>query len=144
MYLDYQSHFERKKLWQTDRIRRAVVTYELEADVKKVEAFISSSGDKLIIPNRIEINRRRNFRKERFVDMANYRNTRVENDESFLESYQDLAYGTIVFNISGLPRNECEAIRSVNKIRQGELMKSKLENFLFSNITMMEKTQQLH
>merc|ERR1711882_6566 len=62
--------------------------------------------------------------------MASYRNTRLENDESFLESYQDLAYGTIVFNISGLPRNECEAIRSVNKIRQGELMKSKL--FYFS------------
>merc|ERR1711882_2145 len=61
--------------------------------------------------------------------MASYRNTRVENDDSFLESYQDLAYGTIVFNISGLPRNECEAIRSVNKIRQGEVMKSKLENF---------------
>ena len=129
VYLDYQSHFERKKMWRTDRIRRAVVTYEIEADVEKVEAFITSSGNKLIIPNKIEINRRRNFRKERFVDMANYRNTRLENDESFLESYQDLAFGTIVFNISGLPRNECEAIRSVNKIRQGELMKSKLENF---------------
>merc|ERR1712035_166501 len=116
-------------LWQTDRIRRAVVTYELEADVKKVEAFISMSGDKLIIPNRVKINRRRNFRKERFVDMAAYRNTKIENDDTFLESYQDLAYGTIVFNISGLPRNECEAIRSVNKIRQGEVMKSKLENF---------------
>merc|ERR1712198_780031 len=129
VYLDYQSHFERKKMWRTDRIRRAVVTYEIEAEIEKVEAFITSAGDKLIIPNRIEINRKRNFRKERFVDMANYRNTRVENDESFLESYQDLAYGTIVFNISGLPRNECEAIRSVNKIRQGEVMKSKLENF---------------
>merc|ERR1712240_178377 len=129
VYLDYQSHFERKKMWRTDRIRRAVVTYEIEADVEKVEAFITSSGNKLIIPNKIEINRRRNFRKERLVDMANYRNTRVENDESFLESYQDLAYGTIVFNISGLPGNECEAIRSVNKIRQGEVMKSKLENF---------------
>ena len=129
IYLDYQSHFERKQLWKTDRIRRAVVTYEIEAEIEKVEAFITSTGDKLIIPNRIEIDRKRNFRKERFVDMANYRNTRVENDESFLESYQDLAYGTIVFNISGLPRNECEAIRSVNKIRQGEVMKSKLENF---------------
>merc|ERR1711872_700690 len=128
MYLDYQSHFERKQLWQTERIRRAVVTYELEADVKKVEAFISMSGDKLIIPNRIEINRKRNFRKEKFVDMAAYRNTKIENDESFLETYQDLAYGTITFNISNLPRNECEAIRSVNRVRQGKVMKSKLEN----------------
>ena len=96
-----------------------------QAEIEKIEAFITSTGDKLIIPNRIEIERKRNFRKERFVDMAKYRNTKVENDESFLESYQDLAYGTIVFNISDLPRNECEAIRSVNKIRQGEVMKSK-------------------
>merc|ERR1712102_179037 len=105
IYLDYQSHFEKKQLWKTDRIRRAVVTYELEAEIEKIEAFITSTGDKLIIPNRIEIERKRNFRKERFVDMAKYRNARVENDESFLESYQDLAYGTIVFNISNLPRN---------------------------------------
>ena len=129
MYLDYQSHFERKQLWQTDRIRRAVVTYELEADVKKVEAFISMSEDKLIIPNRLEIERKRNFRKEKFVDMAAYRNTKIENEDTFLETYQDLAYGTITFNISNLPRNGCEAIRSVNKVRQGEVMKSKLENF---------------
>merc|ERR1711917_124341 len=61
--------------------------------------------------------------------MAAYRNTKIENDDTFLESYQDLAYGTITFNISNLPRNECEAVRSVNKIRQGEIMKSKLENF---------------
>merc|ERR1712198_728447 len=107
VYLDYQSHFERKKMWRTDRIRRAVVTYQIETNVEKVEAFITSTGNKLIIPNKIEINRRRNFRKERLVDMANYRNTMLENDESFLESYQDLAFGTIVFNISGLPRNEC-------------------------------------
>merc|ERR1712240_318384 len=128
MYLDYQSHFERKQLWQTERIRRAVVTYELEADVKKIEAFISISENKLIIPNRLEIERKRNFRKEKFVDMAAYRNTKIENDDTFLESYQDLAYGTITFNISNLPRNKCEAIRSANKVRQGEVMKSKLEN----------------
>merc|ERR1712044_5210 len=129
IFLDYQSHFEKKQLWKTDRIRRAVVTYELEAEIEKIEAFITSTGDKLIVPNRIEIERKRNFRKERFVDMAKYRNAKVETEETFLESYQDLAYGTIVFNISDLPRNECEAIRSVNKIRQGEIMKSKLENF---------------
>ena len=67
IYLDYQSHFEKKQLWKTDRIRRAVVTYELEAEIEKIEAFITSTGDKLIVPNRIEIERKRNFRKERFV-----------------------------------------------------------------------------
>ena len=128
MFLDYKSHFERKQLWQTDRIRRAVVTYELEADVKKIEAFVSVSENKMIIPNRLEIERKRNFRKERFVDMAAYKNTKIENDDTFLETYQDLAYGTITFNISNLPRNECEAIRSVSKVRQGKIMKSKLES----------------
>ena len=68
VYLDYESHFERKKMWGTDRIRRAVVTYQMEAIVEKVEAFITSSGNKLIIPNKIEINRRRNIRRERLID----------------------------------------------------------------------------
>merc|ERR1711873_363102 len=96
-YLDYKSHFEKKQLWQTERIRRAVVTYELEADVKKIEAFISLSENKLIIPNKLEIERTRNLRKERFVDMAAYRNNKIENEDTFLETYQDLAYGTITF-----------------------------------------------
>ena len=137
VYLDYQSHFERKKMWRTDRIRRAVVTYEIEADVEKVEAFITSSGNKLIIPNKIEIKRRRNFRRERLVDRASYRNIGMENNINFLESYQDLAFGTIVFNISGLPRNECEAFRSVNKISKGELMKSKLEDFSILKLSLI-------
>ena len=129
VYLDDQSHFERKKMWGTDRIRRAVVTYQIEANVEKVEAFITSSGNKLIIPNKIEINRRRNIRRERLIDRISYKNIGMENNINFLESYRDLAFGTIVFNISGLPRNECEAFRSVNKISKGELMKSKLEDF---------------
>merc|ERR1711872_882620 len=69
--------------------------YELEADVKKIEAFISLSENKLIIPNKLEIERTRNFKKERFVDMAAYRNNKIENEDIFLETYQDLAYGTI-------------------------------------------------
>ena len=121
VYLDYQSHFERKKMWGTDRIRRAVVTYQIEANVEKVEAFITSSGNKLIIPNKIEINRRRNIRRERLIDRISYKNIGMENNINSLESYRDLAFGTIVFNISGLPRNECEAFRSVNKISNGEL-----------------------
>merc|ERR1711893_475559 len=52
---------------------------------------------------------------------ASYKNIGMENNINFLESYRDLAFGTIVFNISGLPRNECEAFRSVNKISGGEL-----------------------
>ena len=46
-----------------------------------------------------------------------------------LESYRDLAYGTVVFNISGLPRNKCETFRSISKIDNGEILQSKLEKF---------------
>ena len=53
----------------------------------------------------------------------------MRNNINSLEAYRDLAYGTIVFNITGLPRSECEAFRSVTKINNGELSKSKLEDF---------------
>ena len=46
-----------------------------------------------------------------------------------LESYRDLAYGTVVFNISGLPRNQCETFRSISKIDNGEILQSKFEKF---------------
>ena len=129
VYLDYESHFERKKMWGTDRIRRAVVTYNLEATVEKVEGFITSSGNKLIVPNKLEINRRRNIRREKLIDRSHYKNIGMKNNINSLEAYRDLAYGTIVFNITGLPRSECEAFRSVTKINNGELLKSKLEDF---------------
>ena len=37
--------------------------------------------------------------------------------------------GTIVFNITGLPRSRCENFRSVATIENGELLQSKLEKF---------------
>ena len=33
-YLDFSSHYEKKKLWPTSKIRRAIVTYRLEATVQ--------------------------------------------------------------------------------------------------------------
>ena len=45
-YLDYSSHFERKKMWATEKIRRAVVTYNIEATVQKTTGFITGEGDK--------------------------------------------------------------------------------------------------
>ena len=44
-YLDFSSHFERKKMWATDKIRRAVVTYHLEATVQKSIGYITSEGE---------------------------------------------------------------------------------------------------
>lgn len=82
---------------------------------------------KLIIPNKLEINRKRNLRREKLIDRSHYKNVFMRNNINTLEAYQDLAYGTVIFNISGLPRNECEAFRSISKISDGELLKSKLE-----------------
>ena len=33
-YVDYQSHYEKKQLWPTEEIRRAVVTYRFTAQVQ--------------------------------------------------------------------------------------------------------------
>ena len=59
-YLDFLSHYERKKLWPTSKIRRAVVTYRLDATVQISIGYISEEGEKLIIPNKLEITRHRN------------------------------------------------------------------------------------
>ena len=59
-YLDYSSHFEKKKMWPTEKIRRAVVTYRLETTVQKSTGYITSGGEKLIIPNKLDITRERN------------------------------------------------------------------------------------
>ena len=116
-------------MWGTEKIRRAVVTYNLEATVKKTTGFITSEGDKVIIPNKLEISRKRNLMREKIIDRNHYKNVGKRNNVNMLEAYQDLAYGTVVFNISGLPRNECEAFRSISRIDDGELLQSKLEKF---------------
>ena len=41
----------------------------------------------------------------------------------------NFAFGTVVFNISGLPRNKCETFRSISRIDNGEILQSKLEKF---------------
>ena len=48
-YLDFSSHFERKKMWATDKIRRAVVTYHL--DCKQFISDTSSTLQWIIINN---------------------------------------------------------------------------------------------
>ena len=52
-YLDYATHYERKKLWPTSKIRRAVVTYRLSARVERSQAYIIEEGRKLVVSNKI-------------------------------------------------------------------------------------------
>ena len=46
-----------------------------------------------------------------------------------LEVYRDAALGTIVFNRTTVPRTSCEEFRSVAKINDGSLYRSKLDEF---------------
>ena len=46
-----------------------------------------------------------------------------------LEGYRDKSVGTIVFNKTTLPQNRCEEFRSVAKITDGLLFRSKLNSF---------------
>ena len=67
-YLDYATHYERKKLWPTSKIRRAVVTYRLSARVERSQAYIIEEGSKLVVPNKVEITRKQNKNIEEILD----------------------------------------------------------------------------
>ena len=116
-------------MWPTEKIRRAVVTYRLETTVQKSTGYITSGGEKLIIPNKLVFTRKKNKLIEKVIDQEHYQNVGGRNNVNMLESYRDIVYGTIVFNISGLPRNQCETFRSISKIENGEILQSKLEKF---------------
>ena len=104
-YLDYASHYERKKLWPTSKIRRAVVTYRLDATVQRSTAYITEEGKKLVVPNTVEITRKRNRVIEDVLDNEHYRSVRGRKNVNELESYQDIIIGQVVFNRTGLPRS---------------------------------------
>ena len=123
-YLDYSSHHERKEQWPTTQIRRAVVTYRLSAKVQKTTAYIIEEGKKLIVPNTLIITRDRNEAIEKVLDSEHYQTVGGKRNRNELESYEDVNVGTIVFNITNLPRHRCEEFRSIEKIEDGELFQS--------------------
>ena len=56
-YIDNKKHYQDKEKWETDTIRRAVVTYMFSAKVMKTTAYIVEDGQKLVIPNLLAFNR---------------------------------------------------------------------------------------
>ena len=52
-----------------------------------------------------------------------------------LERYRDAALGTIVFNKTTVPKTSCEEFRSVAKINDGSLYRSKLGKFYIYQYT---------
>ena len=75
-------------MWATDKIRRAVVTYNIEATVQKTTGYITSEGEKLIIPNKLEFTRKRNKLAEKIIDQEHYKNVGGRNNVNMLESYR--------------------------------------------------------
>ena len=67
-YIDYRKYFEKKQLWPTERIRRAVVTYRFTAEVQKIQGYIVDEGRSLILPNTLVITRDRDVDIENMLD----------------------------------------------------------------------------
>ena len=91
-YLDFSSQYERKKLWPTSKIRRAVVTYRLETTVQRSIGYLSDDGEKLIIPNKLEITRQRNRLMEKIIDQKHYQSVGGTRNSNELESYSDIEH----------------------------------------------------
>ena len=106
-----------------------MVTYRLDATVQRSIGYITEEGEKLVIPNKVEITRQRNKIIEDIIDQKHYKSVGGRKNVNELEPYQDIVFGTIVFNITGLPRSRCENFRSVATIENAELLQSKLEKF---------------
>ena len=64
---------------------------------------------------------------EKILDQKHYQSVGGRRNLNELESYTDIVYGTVVFNITGLPRSRCESFRSIAKVNDGEILQSKLE-----------------
>ena len=128
-YVDYRNYFEKKQLWPTERIRRAVVTYRFTAQVQKVQGYIVDEGKNLILPNTLVITRDRDMEIENILDNSHYKNTGGKKNTNEIESYVDVSLGRIIFNRTNIPRNTCQEYRSVARIESGGLYHSKLDNY---------------
>ena len=67
---------------------------------------------------------------EKIIYQKHYQSVGGTSNSNELENYSDIVYGTVVFNITGLPRSRCESFRWIAKIENGEILKSKLEDLV--------------
>ena len=85
------------------------------------------------------ITRNRNEDIEKILDNEHYQTVGGKRNRNELESYEDVNIGTIVFNITNLPRHRCEEFRSIATIEEGELFQSKLDRFAIYRYTRDEE-----
>ena len=128
-YVDYRAHYEKKQLWPTEEIRRAVVTYRFTAQVQKTQGYIIDEGKSLVLPNTLVISRNRDVEIENILDISHYKSIGGKRNANELDSYVDVKMGRIIFNRTNIPRNTCQEYRSVTKIESGELYHSKLDDY---------------
>ena len=142
LYVDYSAHFREKAIWSTEKIRRAVVAYQISDKVMKRTGYVTAKGKKLVIPNVISIERspfklptdgssnHRGLLKDMAIDVLNKE----------LEGHFDSALAIFVFNRTVLPTNECEQYGSMADISEGLLFKSKLGEFPILHYTRENET----
>ena len=138
-FVDYRSHFEKKQLWPTEEIRRAVVTYRFTAQVQKTQAYIIKEGRSLVLPNTLVITRNRDEEMENILDSKHYQSIGGRRNANELETYVDANMGRLVFNRTNIPRKKCQEYRSVSKIEDGELFYSKLDDYAIYRYTRDEE-----
>ena len=67
-----------------------MVTYRLDATVQRTIGYIAEEGEKLMIPNKLEITRQRNKIIENIIDQKHYKNVGGRKNVNELESYKDI------------------------------------------------------
>ena len=67
-----------------------MVTYRLDATVQRSIGYISDDGEKLILPNKLEITRQRNKIMEKIIDQKHYQSVGGRRNLNELESYSDM------------------------------------------------------
>ena len=114
-----------KTIWGTSEISRALVTYKLTAKVYKSTAYITTKGNKLIVPNVLT------FSRTHPIESTNQKShkSHIDQEHRDLEDYFDATLGVIVFNRVSLPANKCERYRSISDIPDASLFKSKIADF---------------
>ena len=127
---------------RTEKIRRAVVNYQISAKVIKKIGYITKKGKKLVIPDLVLIER--STVKPTTDDSSKHRtslnNMGIDVMNEDLEGHYDSALGTLVFNKTGLPTTDCEQYRSIAEIEKGLLFKSKLGEFSILGYTREKET----
>ena len=88
-YKDYKKYFEDKKMWSTEMIRRAIVTYRFTAQVQKIQGYLIDEGRRLVLPNTLVIERERDQKIENMLDSSHYRSTGCQPRKNHLQQNND-------------------------------------------------------